>query len=212
MIRKKPAPHSLRGGHRFSKKIMLKQNESDIERDLIQAGGIPSDGTTLHAGAPLNNGESCEMPELSIRFVTRDDHEKWLPLWDGYNAFYGRSGATALAPGITAMTWSRFFDAYEPVHGLVAERGGELLGLTHYLFHRSTTAIEPLCYLQDLFTSENARGKGVGRALIEGVYRQAKLAGSPRVYWQTHETNLTARTLYDKVAERPGFIIYRKLI
>ena len=109
------------------------------------------------------------------------------------------------------MTWSRFFDAYEPVHGLVAESGGELLGLTHYLFHRSTTAIEPLCYLQDLFTTEAARGKGVGRALIEGVYRQAKLAGSSRVYWQTHETNLTARTLYDKVAERPGFIIYRKL-
>jgi GNAT superfamily N-acetyltransferase len=131
-------------------------------------------------------------------------------LWDGYNAFYGRAGA--LAPAITAMTWSRFFDASEPVHGLVAERGGELLGLTHYLFHRSTTAIEPLCYLQDLFTSEAARGKGVGRALIEGVYRQAKLAGSPRVYWQTHETNLTARTLYDKVAERPGFIIYRKLL
>ena len=151
------------------------------------------------------------MPELSIRFVTRGDFEKWLPLWDGYNAFYGRSGPTALKPEITAMTWLRFFDAYEPVHGLVAESGGELLGLTHYLFHRSTTAIEPLCYLQDLFTSEAARGKGVGRALIEGVYQQARLAGSPRVYWQTHETNLTARTLYDKVAERPGFIIYRKL-
>ncbi len=113
------------------------------------------------------------MPELSIRFVTRGDFEKWLPLWDGYNAFYGRSGPTALKPEITAMTWSRFFDAYEPVHGLVAESGGELLGLTHYLFHRSTTAIEPLCYLQDLFTSEAARGKGVGRALIEGVYQQA---------------------------------------
>jgi GNAT superfamily N-acetyltransferase len=151
------------------------------------------------------------MPELNIRFVTRDDHAKWLPLWDGYNAFYERSGPTALKPEITAMTWSRFFDAYEPVHGLVAERGGELLGLTHYLFHRSTTAIEPLCYLQDLFTTEASRGKGVGRALIERVYQQAKLAGSSRVYWQTHETNLTARTLYDKVAERPGFIIYRKL-
>lgn len=73
------------------------------------------------------------MPELNVRFVTRDDHAKWLPLWDGYNAFYGRSGPTALKPEITAMTWSRFFDAYEPVHGLVAESGGELLGLTHYL-------------------------------------------------------------------------------
>ena len=90
--------------------------------------------------------------ELTVRFVTRQDYDQWLPLWDGYNAFYGRSGPTALAPEITAMTWARFFDAYEPVHGLVAESGGQLLGLTHYLFHRSTTAIDPLCYLQDLFT------------------------------------------------------------
>jgi GNAT superfamily N-acetyltransferase len=147
---------------------------------------------------------------LSVRFVQRDDFDKWLPLWDGYNAFYGRSGATALPHEITAMTWSRFFDSYEPIHALVAESGGELLGLTHYLFHRSSILVEPMCYLQDLFTTEAARGKGVGRALIEGVYQQARLAGSPRVYWQTHETNRTARTLYDKVAENQGFIIYRK--
>jgi GNAT superfamily N-acetyltransferase len=149
--------------------------------------------------------------QLSIRFVTRQDYDRWLRLWDGYNAFYGRSGATALAPEITQMTWARFFDAYEPVLALVAEDAGQLLGLTHYLFHRSTTAIEPVCYLQDLFTSEAARGKGVGRALISGVYRQAKLAGSPRVYWQTHQTNRTAMQLYDKVAEHSGFVVYRKL-
>ena len=80
---------------------------------------------------------------LSVRFVRRSDFDKWLPLWDGYNAFYGRTGATALPREITEMTWARFFDGYEPVHGLVAESGGELLGLTHYLFHRSTTLIEP---------------------------------------------------------------------
>jgi GNAT superfamily N-acetyltransferase len=85
------------------------------------------------------------------------------------------------------------------------------VGLTHYLFHRSTTAIEPVCYLQDLFTSETARVKGVGRALINGVYQQARRAGCPRVYWQTHETNHTAMQLYDKVAERSGFVVYRKL-
>jgi GNAT superfamily N-acetyltransferase len=148
--------------------------------------------------------------ELTVRFVTRQDYDRWLPLWDGYNAFYGRSGATALAPEITHMTWARFFDAYEPVHGLVAESRGKLLGLTHYLFHRSTTAIEPTCYLQDLFTSEAARGKGVGTALIQGVYQQAKLAGSPRVYWQTHETNGPARRVYDALAEHAGFIVYRR--
>ena len=149
--------------------------------------------------------------DLSIRSVARQDYAQWLPLWEGYNAFYGRAGATALPPEITRMTWARFFDAYEPVHALVAARGGQLLGLAHYLFHRSTTAIEPYCYLQDLFTSEAARGKGVGRALINGVYEQAKLAGSPRVYWQTHETNRTAMQLYDKVAELSGFVVYRKL-
>jgi GNAT superfamily N-acetyltransferase len=149
---------------------------------------------------------------LIIRFVSRDDYAQWLPLWDGYNAFYGRAGATALAPEITAMTWARFFDAYEPVHAMVAESRGALLGLTHYLFHRSTTAIEPNCYLQDLFTHADARGKGVGRALINGVYDMARLSGCSRVYWQTHETNHTAMALYDKVAERPGFVIYRKLL
>ena len=147
-----------------------------------------------------------------VRPVARDDYDQWLPLWDDYNAFYGRSGPTALAPEITAMTWSRFFDAYEPVHALVAESEGELVGLTHYLFHRTTTAIHPLCYLNDLFTSEKARGKGVGRALIDAVYEKARAVGSPRVYWQTHETNRTARELYDKVAERSGFIVYRKAL
>jgi len=150
--------------------------------------------------------------ELIIRPVARQDYEQWLPLWDGYNAFYERSGPTALDPEITRMTWARFFDAYEPVHALVADNGGQLLGLVHYLYHRSTTAIAPNCYLQDLFTNAAARGKGVGRALISGVYDRAKAAGSPRVYWQTHQTNHTAMQLYDKVAKNFGFVVYSKLL
>ena len=109
------------------------------------------------------------------------------------------------------MTWSRFFDPYEPMFALVAERDGQLLGLTHYLLHRSTTAIEPSVYLQDLFTSAQARGQGVGRMLIEAVYAYAQNAGITRVYWQTHETNSAARSLYDQVAENSGFIVYRHL-
>jgi len=149
---------------------------------------------------------------LRIRAVAKDDFAQWKPLWDGYNAFYGRAGATALSPDITQMTWSRFFDAYEPVHAVVAEAAGKLLGLAHFLYHRSTTQIAPSCYMQDLFTTEEARGKGVGRALIEAVYRHAAAAGAPRVYWQTHETNSTAMQLYDKLAEKSGFVVYRKML
>jgi GNAT superfamily N-acetyltransferase len=147
---------------------------------------------------------------LIIRPVVPTDFAQWERLWEGYNSFYGRAGATALPDEITKMTWSRFFDAYEPVHAVVAEKDGQLLGLTHYLFHRSTIMIGPTCYLQDLFTAESARGRGIGRALIESVYERAKEAGAQRVYWQTHETNLTAMKLYDKVAERSGFVVYRK--
>jgi GNAT superfamily N-acetyltransferase len=92
----------------------------------------------------------------------------------------------------------------------VAELDDSLIGLTHYLFHRSTTLIAPICYLQDLYTAPERRRTGVGRALIEAVYECARDAGSPRVYWQTHETNLVAQRLYEQVAERSGFIVYRK--
>lgn len=147
---------------------------------------------------------------LSAREVERSDFAQWKPLWDGYNAFYGRKGDTALPEEITRRTWSRFFDAYEPMHALVAERDGQLIGLVHFLFHRSTITIEPTCYLQDLFTLESARGRGVGRTLILEVYRRAKLAGCSRVYWLTHETNETAMKLYNQVAEKSGFVVYRK--
>lgn len=149
---------------------------------------------------------------FSIRPIAQHDFAAWRPLWDGYNAFYGRTGPTALPEHITQATWRRFFDAYEPVHALVAHADGELLGLAHYLFHRSTIQIEPSCYLQDLFTHAAARGLGVGRALIEAVYRIAAEQGCRRVYWQTHETNATAMQLYDKLAEKSGFVVYRKLL
>ena len=152
------------------------------------------------------------MTAFTIRPVAREDLQAWKVLWDGYNAFYGREGPTALPQEITQATWLRFFDANEPVHALVAEASGDLIGLVHYLFHRSTIQIAPTCYLQDLFTIEPVRAGGVGRLLIEAVYEQAKLAGVERVYWHTHETNSVAMRLYNKVAERSGFIVYRKML
>jgi len=143
-----------------------------------------------------------------IRPIQQADLPGWLPLWEGYNAFYGRTGATALPAEVTETAWCRFFDPAEPVFALVAVDEGLLVGLTHYLFHRSTTRIELTCYLQDLFTAPARRGRGIGRALIEAVYAQARAAGIHRVYWQTQETNAAGRLLYDKMAKHSGFIVY----
>ncbi len=137
-----------------------------------------------------------------IRPVKPADRPRWEPLWKGYQ--------TDLPAEVTDLTWRRFFDGLEPVHALAAEEGETLIGVVHYLFHRSTWMIGPICYLQDLFTAESARGKGVGGALIEAVYKEAAAAGASRVYWHTHETNATARSLYDKVAKLSGFLQYRK--
>ena len=147
-----------------------------------------------------------------VRPAAPADLAQWRPLWDGYNAFYGRSGPTALTEEITRTAWARFFDASEPMYALVAEHQGRLVGFVHYLFHRSTTLLGPTCYLQDLFTDAALRGRGVGRALIAAVNERARAAGAERVYWMTHETNTTAMKLYDQVAEKPGFVIYRQVL
>ena len=144
-----------------------------------------------------------------VRDLRREDRAAWQVLWDGYNAFYGRHGDTALAGNVTEATWDRFFDEAEPVHALVAMMDGVVVGLTHYLYHRTTLDAADTCYLQDLFTDERVRGRGVGRALIAEVARRAKDRGSARVYWLTHETNATAMLLYDRVADRSGFLVYR---
>ncbi|MCA1325472.1 GNAT family N-acetyltransferase [Herbaspirillum sp. alder98] len=151
-------------------------------------------------------------PAVHIRPASQQDLAQWQPLWEAYNAFYGRSGATALPADITRLTWSRILDAAEPVHALVAEREGQLLGLAHFLYHRNTILAGPVCYLQDLFTVPAARGQGVARALIEALYRRAADDGAERVYWHTHHTNSGARHLYDKLADDSGFIVYRKTL
>jgi len=147
-------------------------------------------------------------PPILTRPVERSDYETWRPLWDGYNAFYGRVDETALPEEMTSTTWERFFTAAEPVRALVAEYQGRVVGLAHYIFHRSTTRLHNVCYIQDLFTAEHFRGKGVGRQLILAVYDAARGEGCSHVYWQTQASNAKGRALYDKVAEHKGFIVY----
>ena len=145
------------------------------------------------------------MADFKVRAIAGSDRAQWEPLWRAYLDFYNAQWSDE----VSNVTFARIFDPLEPMHAFVAERGGELIGFTHYLFQRSTWLLNSQCYLQDLYVSEVERGSGVGRALIAAVVGAAKEAGAARVYWNTHETNAVARRLYDAVAERSGFIQYR---
>lgn len=145
--------------------------------------------------------------KVVIRPVDAGERAAWEPLWNGYLTFY----ETALSKAITDVTWARLHDTSEPMFLLGAYAQGKLIGIAHYLFHRSCWTIGNYCYLQDLFVAKEARGLGAGRALIDAVEKEAREAGASRVYWLTKEDNHSARALYDKVADRSGFIQYRKL-
>jgi GNAT superfamily N-acetyltransferase len=146
--------------------------------------------------------------EIIIRPIGEDERAEWAPLWDGYLAFY----KATLTRDVTDLAWSRFHDPDEPVFALGGYVDGRLAGFAHYLFHRSTWAPKRYCYLEDLFVAEDARGHGLGRALIEMVYAKAEAAGASRVYWLTQSSNTQARALYDQVADNLGFIQYRKVL
>ncbi|MFM2356540.1 MAG: hypothetical protein RLZZ528_2276 [Pseudomonadota bacterium] len=142
---------------------------------------------------------------VTIRPVTCEDEPVWRQLWSDYLAFYN----TALPAAVYAQTFRRMVERDHPgPYGLLAERDGVVVGLVHYLFHRSGWKIEDVCYLQDLFVAPEARGTGAGRALIEAVYAEADRAGAPSVYWLTQEFNYAGRMLYDRVGVKSPFIRY----
>jgi GNAT superfamily N-acetyltransferase len=143
----------------------------------------------------------------TIRAIGPGDRAAWLPLWRGYQAFY----KVDLGDSTTDSTWHRLNDPAEPVDGALAWRGVEAVGLVHHIRYRSCWTIGDYCYLQDLFVADSARGTGIGRRLIAHVYDVAKATGCSRVHWLTHETNTDAMQLYDRVAERSGFVQYRKI-
>ncbi len=142
---------------------------------------------------------------LAIRPLQPADRARWEPLWQGYLTFY----KSVLPPEVTETNWQRFMDPAEPMHVWGAFEGETLLGIVQCVVHRTSWSEKYTCYLQDLFTVPEARGKGVGRALIEHVYAEAAKQNWCRVYWQTHETNAEAQVLYNKMADRSGFIVYR---
>lgn len=139
---------------------------------------------------------------VEIRPVTADDHDAWLPLWQGYQRFYMMS----LEPAVSAATWQRFLDAAEDQHAALAWADGQAVGLVHWLYHRNTWTLSPVCYLQDLFIARELRSQGIGRQLIEHVESEARKVPCDELYWLTHETNTSAIRLYARVAERTGFV------
>jgi GNAT superfamily N-acetyltransferase len=150
------------------------------------------------------------MTKKTVRIlpVSENQFDAWLPLWRGYQSFY----KTDIAPEVSSVTWSRLLDATEPMGAALAWDGTSAVGLVHHIRHRSCWTIGDYVYLQDLFVSPDARGAGVGRRLIEYVYDLARAEGCTRVHWLTHETNTDAMLLYDRIAERSGFVQYRRNI
>ncbi|MHA6491705.1 N-acetyltransferase family protein [Pseudomonas borbori] len=144
---------------------------------------------------------------VDIRPVSAADHAAWLPLWQGYQRFY----MTEIPMETSEVAWQRFLDPAEPMHAALAWDGDQAIGLVHWIYHRSTWTVGDYCYLQDLFINKDVRSSGVGRQLIEYVYAQAQQAKCSRTYWLTHESNSKAMLLYERVAERSGFLQYRKL-
>lgn len=145
---------------------------------------------------------------LEIRPLGPADHAAWLPLWQAYQRFYNAE----IPAATSAVTWQRFLDPAEPMHAALAWRDGAAVGLVHWIFHRSCWTVGDYCYLQDLFVAEDQRGAGIGRALIGHVNAAARAADASRVHWLTQETNYAGRQLYDRLAERSGFIQYRQLL
>ena len=150
---------------------------------------------------------SSASDNLIIRPLTDADEPKWRKLWTGYLEYY----ETSVPEEVYLSTFDRLLgDDPQDFSCLVAEADGELVGLTHYLFHRHAWKIENVCYLQDLYASPEARGTGVGRALIEAVYAAADDADAASVYWLTQDFNTTARKLYDRIAKLTPFIRYQR--
>ena len=145
---------------------------------------------------------------INIRMAEETDFDPWLVLWKGYQTFY----KTDIPEATTAITWSRFHNPSEPMHCAVAELHGKVIGMVHYIEHRSCWTSGDYMYLQDLFVELPMRSRGVGRALIEHVYARAAASGASRVWWLTHESNKDAMLLYDRIADKSGFVQYRKLI
>ena len=136
---------------------------------------------------------------------TADDHAQWLELWHGYLAFY----ESQVSAETTAHNWAGFHNANSPLDALAAfDAEGNMLGIAQTVMHESTWSVAPRCYLNDLYTIPEARGQGVARALIEAVYAMAKARGCAKVHWLTHESNVTAQSLYNQLAVNEGFIQY----
>jgi ribosomal protein S18 acetylase RimI-like enzyme len=142
-----------------------------------------------------------------VRTLEQTDRDEWGQLWRGYLDFY----ETIIPDHVSELTWQRLMDPEAPILGFCAARdNGKLLGIVHYLFHPVTWSAGPRCYLEDLYAAPEARGQGVGRALIEAVYAASDARGADQVYWLTQDSNATARRLYDQVAKATPFIKYRR--
>ena len=146
------------------------------------------------------------MGAVSVRPVLPEDKDQWLRLWRDYNAFYGSN----VADEVTEATWERIIASRGDIGCIVACEwpDGAVLGFINYIIHPRTWSTTDVCYLEDLYVDEALRGRGIGRQLCEALKHMGERRGLSRIYWNTRETNDTARKLYDQIATKDDFVRY----
>jgi GNAT superfamily N-acetyltransferase len=152
-------------------------------------------------------GKMADTSAIAVRSLTEADSDSWRFLWDGYLAFYEAS----VPEEITQSTWLRLLDGTTMI-GRVAEREGRVLGFSASVLHEGTWTSAPICYLEDLFVNPDARGGGIGGALIEDLIQLGRQRGWSRLYWHTRADNVAARRLYDGFVQADGFVRYRFIL
>ena len=143
--------------------------------------------------------------DVSIRNLEKSDHNRWKQLWTDYLNFY----KTTVTTSVYKTAFNRLIaNDLKEYQCIVADLDGEIIGFSHYLFHRNLWSVKDTCYLSDLFVVPENRGNGVARKLIQKVAGHARDCGVEGVYWMTQEFNYKGRMLYDQVAEKTPFVVY----
>lgn len=148
-------------------------------------------------------------PAADVRLPRPADRDAWLKLWTDYHA-YGPQGGAPPPAEVSVATWTNFLDPAMPMHALLAQREGGMVGFAHMVVHPTTSLGGPSGLLLDLFVEPSLHGRGIGSALMEAAFGLAEAEGAVRLTWNVRADNGAALRLYERLGLPSGHIIYRR--